>query len=152
MKRNAWIRGLHGVALLLWALSFLLPLYRIESVGGVDQVYAASAVREDWLLLVWFLAPAFVVIALRAKPPKWLAIVDLFVAPIMLVCVSLIILSVASMGGVGSPFWRPQHSVLGLGCWGFLLANAVLLVAWGAAVFGALRSGLRERNPTSANA
>ncbi|MBK9471349.1 MAG: hypothetical protein IPO18_03555 [bacterium] len=141
MRKMGWDRSARIVALVLVGLSLLLPLYRLNSLGAPTavNVFAWEAVSADAAFILVFAAPALVAVGLARAPGRKLGSVVLAVAPLALLYSAMVVVVVSGMAAVGAPFWRPAQSALGVGCWALVLADLLLLAAWGRSAFRGLR-------------
>jgi hypothetical protein len=126
--------------LTLLALAVLLPLYSFSSLsdGRGDSVYVWNVVRSEPVMGLAFVAPLLVLVMLgrRIRHP-WNRVV-LATAPLIII-VAVFVVYLDSALAISAeanpipllplpPLW--VSSSIGLGCWAYVAANALLLGCW----------------------
>ncbi len=144
MRHVSWNAFMKYSAIALLTFSLLAPLYffpTLDDARGVS-VRAWEAVQGEPLIGVAFLVSLLTPILLGRpmnRPWKW---VVLACAPLFLVGSAMVVylVSALSFSSVQMPFpvfplpFLLTGSSVGLGCWAFVTANALLLVLWGKAL------------------
>ncbi len=156
MRHPSWSVTARAAAAGLVALSFVFPWYSLPAdIGdGTQPVFAWDVLRGDPSVALVLVIP-LVIAALSGNRLRglWRGVV-LIATPIILYYSATIALVVSSLGFFQPTPWPlrsvmpvvPVSSSLGAGCYAILAAHAVLLVLWGATVWGLLR--LRRASAT----
>lgn len=144
MRHVSWNTFMKYSAIALLAFSLLAPLYffpTLDDARGVS-VRAWEAAQGEPLIGLAFLV-SFLTPMLLGRPMNrpWKGVV-LACAPLLLVgsAVVVYLVSALSFSSVQMPFplfplpFLLTSSSVGLGCWAFVIANALLLVVWGKAL------------------
>ena len=141
MRKITWDRVARVAAVALVVLSLALPLYRLEALGetGVTSVFAREAVGADAALAVVFAAPLLIAFALGRLPRSRLGAVVMAAVPLAPAYSIMVVYVVSGTAAIGVRFWKPMQSALGAGSWALILADLLLLGAWGRIAWRGLR-------------
>jgi len=140
MLNKSWVAIMKYFVLTLLVLAALVPLYTFPTLdeGRGGSTYIWTVVQNDPLMGLAFIAPLFVFTMLgRQVRRPWNRVVVAVVPLVLFVSVFVVYLGSALALSTEKnplpffsfpPLW--VSSSIGLGCWAFLAANALLLGCW----------------------
>ena len=140
MLRASWNSIARSIAVALLALSLVLPLYSFSSLGGGGgkSVRAWEVARQDPVVGVALLLP-LVALGLSGRKTRrpWNRIVPACVS-VVLAGSAFVVYLVSTLSFSIQPMPFPLYplpalwtsSDVGIGCWAFAAASALILIVW----------------------